>query len=579
MELTLAGANIGLWDMDFTTGRIYRSKEWLNMLGYNKDEIEPTIDFWLNLIHPDDTDSIISVDQVVNDRSISNFENEQRLKCKDGTYKWVHNWGQIIERDNNGKALRALGIHMDIDERKKAEIALEKSNKQLQMILTGANLGFWDVDFQANTAYRSPEWAKMLGYEPDEIEDTIIFWSDLIHPEDKNNVVKIRERYKELQDNYFHSEQRLKCKDGSYKWILSWGQIVEWDESGQPLRAVGIHMDVDTLKRNEEDLINMMSLLKATLESTADGILVVDLEGRIVNCNSKFFDIWKISEDILPEGKIKDLVAPENAEYAMKHILNQLIDPQAFIEKVHSLYEKPASESFDILTFKDGRIIERYSKPQLLNGKPVGRVWSFRDISSHKTTERILRNSELLNRTVIEESPIGISVRDINGTLLLCNNAWQSLWGLTDDEVEAYKKPRKNLLFNDKDVYLGENMEAIKKVYREGDSFEIPELKLKKIRDNKAEWISQYFYAIMNDRREVDRVVILTNDITQKKKAQLELIQYRDHLEELVKERTAELEKKNADLKRYNKLFVGREFRIKELKGKIAELETKLKKD
>jgi two-component system cell cycle sensor histidine kinase/response regulator CckA len=134
-----------------------------------------------------------------------------------------------------------------------------------------------------------------------------------------------------------------------------------------------------------------MSLLRSTLESTADGILVVDLQGRIIDYNSKFLEIWDMSEDVVPEGKTRDLVSPENAEYAMKHIIGQLINPDEFIAKVQELYSTPEKDSFDILEFIDGRLVERYSRPQYINYIPAGRVWSFRDITKRKIAEDELK--------------------------------------------------------------------------------------------------------------------------------------------------------------------------------------------
>lgn len=155
--------------------------------------------------------------------------------------------------------------------------------------------------------------------------------------------------------------------------------------------VLGIARDISERKQAEESLSETISLLQATLESTTDGILVVDLKGRIIDYNSKFIEVWEMPESIITEGKTKDLVAPENAEIAMKHIVGKLSDPQQFISKVQSLYHKPEAESFDVLNFKDGRIIERFSKPQYLNDAPVGRVWSFRDVTDRKKVEDELR--------------------------------------------------------------------------------------------------------------------------------------------------------------------------------------------
>jgi len=130
-----------------------------------------------------------------------------------------------------------------------------------------------------------------------------------------------------------------------------------------------------------------------------------------------------------------------------------------------------------------------------------------------------LQESEQLNRTVIENSPIGISVRNKNGTLLLSNRTWQKLWGLSENEISDYHKPRKKLVFNDKDSYLNDHLDMINNVYKTGGEYFIPELKLSHPKKNKADWISQYFYAIKDDKENVQRVVILTEDITERKKA------------------------------------------------------------
>jgi len=142
------------------------------------------------------------------------------------------------------------------------------------------------------------------------------------------------------------------------------------------------------------------------------------------------------------------------------------------------------------------------------------------DISERKKAEKSLAESEQLNRTVIEHSPIGISIRDKNGTLLLSNNAWQKLWGLSDNEVSEYHKPRNKLTFDDKDSYLGEHLDNINKVYKTGGEYHIPALRLPEYKKSKTRWIAQYFYAIKDEERNVQRVVILTEDITERKQAE-----------------------------------------------------------
>jgi diguanylate cyclase (GGDEF)-like protein len=127
------------------------------------------------------------------------------------------------------------------------------------------------------------------------------------------------------------------------------------------------------------------SLLLATLEATADGILVVDHAGKIVRFNERFAKLWKIPQAILDTG---------DDDRAIAYVLSQLKDPDAFVGKVRELYANPDAESFDVLEFLDGRVFERYSIPQRTNGEPVGRVWSFRDVTQRVAQERQRADAE-----------------------------------------------------------------------------------------------------------------------------------------------------------------------------------------
>jgi PAS domain S-box-containing protein len=146
-----------------------------------------------------------------------------------------------------------------------------------------------------------------------------------------------------------------------------------------------ISRDITERKRIENQIEESNSLLLATLESTADGILVVDLNGKIVQFNGKFAEMWKIPEAIM---------VSRNDENALSFVRDQLKDPDSFLENVRHLYESPDSVSSDLLEFKDGRIFERYSQPQKINDNIIGRVWSFRDITLRKTAEYQLINAK-----------------------------------------------------------------------------------------------------------------------------------------------------------------------------------------
>ena len=141
--------------------------------------------------------------------------------------------------------------------------------------------------------------------------------------------------------------------------------------------------DTSHRPENDDSLREAMSLLSATLESTADGILVVSSEGEIAGVNNQFLTMWGIPREMLATG---------DDEAVMGFVLDQLRDPAQFVEKVEALYADPAAESHDILEFRDGRTFERYSRPQKVADQVVGRVWSFRDVTAAKVAQdRITR--------------------------------------------------------------------------------------------------------------------------------------------------------------------------------------------
>jgi PAS domain S-box-containing protein len=129
------------------------------------------------------------------------------------------------------------------------------------------------------------------------------------------------------------------------------------------------------------NLKNTLSLLNASLESTADGICVVDMQGKITSYNQNFMNMWNIPVELLESG---------NNEAVLNHILPQLRNPREFLANIRDLESKSSRESFDMIEFNDGKIFERYSKPQKIGDCLVGRVWSYRDITERKHAEEKL---------------------------------------------------------------------------------------------------------------------------------------------------------------------------------------------
>ena len=146
--------------------------------------------------------------------------------------------------------------------------------------------------------------------------------------------------------------------------------------------GVAVGVSLENL-RQKENLSDTASLLSATLDSTADGILVVDLQSKIVSFNRRFVEMWRIPDSVLET---------RDDATALQFAMSQLEQPEEFVRKVSDIYHLPGSESFDRLDLKDGRVFERYSQPQTIDGGIVGRVWCFRDVTERKLSEETIRH-------------------------------------------------------------------------------------------------------------------------------------------------------------------------------------------
>ena len=154
---------------------------------------------------------------------------------------------------------------------------------------------------------------------------------------------------------------------------------VSYVEDGvHPPYLVVISEDVTERRRRVSQLTESVSLLEATIESTTDGILVVGLDGRITRFNQRFVSMWQIPEAVMESMRDKQV---------LNFAIEQVEDPDLFLSRIGDLYREIESEGFDVIRFKDGRVFERLSKPQFVEGKARGRVWSFRDVTAARRVE------------------------------------------------------------------------------------------------------------------------------------------------------------------------------------------------
>jgi len=273
--------------------------------------------------------------------------------------------------------------------------------------------------------YASPSIENIYGLKPEDLVQDAAPALKRVHPDDVPRLISSVQKSAAAM-SLWREEFRVNHPQKGMIWVEGCSSPVR-----EPDRSIlwhGFLLDITDRKKTEEELRQTVSLLQSTFNSTADGLLVADRAGRIITFNERFASLWQMSKEIL---------ATHNEEKAIAHAVSQLKNPDDFLRKVRELYSTPEAECFDMLEFKDGRVFERYSCPQRMDGKPIGRVWSFRDVTATTRSKELLLK---LSRAV-EQTAESVFITDLTGTIEYVNPAFEAMTGYTREEVIG-KTPR-----------------------------------------------------------------------------------------------------------------------------------------
>jgi PAS domain S-box-containing protein len=246
-----------------------------------------------------------------------------------------------------------------------------------------AHIGSWEWDAVRNVVTWTEELYRIYALEKEQFAGTYESFLERVHPEDREYTSRvIFDAFRGVKP--FVYDHRIVRPDGAVRMLHTRGGVIA-DSSGKPARLVGCCWDVTERWEAQRQRDLSLSLLEATLDSTDDGIFVVDLEGKIVSVNRRALALWEIPDKVAASGDVWALV---------DHVRGSLEDPEGFVQIEKALLADHETERLDTIRFNDGRVFERYSQPQRVGAAVVGRVCSFRDVTER---ERLLRSALFLS--------------------------------------------------------------------------------------------------------------------------------------------------------------------------------------
>lgn len=316
----------------------------------------------------------------------------------------------------------------DVTSSRRAENALRESEARWKFALEGAGSGVWDWDVATDTVFFSDRWKAMLGHAPDEVGDTLDEWSSRVHPDDLDATMALVTAHLDGRTPDYVSEHRVRCKDGSYRWVLDRGKVVTRDPDGRPLRVVGTHEDVTAVRTAEERRRLEERRFRAIFDSAFQFIGLLDTDGTLLEANRTALDFAGITAEEIVGQPFWDAPWWRADEQTQQQLRDAVASASlgTFVR-----YEVEVQGRDGVRTTIDFSL-----KPITDDtGRVILLVPEGRDIGDVKRAHEDLHESEARFRSAFESAAIGMALVALDGQFVQVNPALCDLLGYTIDDL------------------------------------------------------------------------------------------------------------------------------------------------
>ena len=294
LATALWGARAAFWQWHVPTDALTLSPMWFAMMQYTREQWESIANPWTTRAHPDDMAAVNEAVRAYCDGEVEALEYEYRMRTGTGEWKWLVDRGRAVEWDPDGKPVVVMGVTLDIDAQKQAELALRASQDRLRTAVWGARMGLWELDFGSERTVWFNDWCAQNDIDPCDGEDHVDRWDANIHPDDIAEAARRFAEHVAGKSEYYDAEYRVRTRGGKWLWVFERSLVVERDAAGAARRMVGICMDITARREQEIGQHFAQPWVEAALQVGRGGMWYWDLESGGVDFTDTYFRLLGI---------------------------------------------------------------------------------------------------------------------------------------------------------------------------------------------------------------------------------------------------------------------------------------------
>ncbi|ELZ44872.1 multi-sensor signal transduction histidine kinase [Halorubrum californiense DSM 19288] len=308
----------------------------------------------------------------------------------------------------------------DVTEKREQERELRELSERLQLAVEGADVGVWDWNVRTDEVRFDEQWAEMIGHSADDLAFDLSTWEDRVHPHDIGDAWSAIEAHFAGEIDLYQCDYRMRTETDDWRWIRDRGRVVEWDEDGDPCRAVGIHIDITEEKSREREL----ERYRRVVDELPESVCIYDADGRIALANDHTGDVLESDPEALVdrESRLVDRIRATGDGDRFAALVDGERDSMAGTVEVE-LPREPAA----IVDYGLTRLV--------IDGEFDGVLGISRDVTDERRRQRRLERTSARLEALFERSPDMIDIHDEAGAIVDANRAMTEELGYDREEI------------------------------------------------------------------------------------------------------------------------------------------------